>query len=363
MKILYVTTVAVTMDFFPEHIRMLREQGHTVEFAGSCEERVPAYLEEMGIAAHHIPFSRSPLAPGNVAAIRQLRRLVEEGKYDVVHTHTPNASACVRLACRKLRKRGLKVIYTAHGLHFYKGAPALNWLIFYPVEWLCAHWTDVLITINREDYDRAKKHLKAKKVYYVPGVGIDLGRFGGETVTRQEKRQELGIPQDARVLLSVGELNDNKNHETVIRAIAGTDVYYLIAGKGDKQQALQALIDSQGMTDRVRLLGFRRDVSQLYRAADIFVFPSYREGLSVALMEAMASGLPCAVSGIRGNTDLIDSRGGALFDPYSVDGCRQALEGLLAADLQTAGQYNTQKVQSFSQETVLEKMKEIYLAK
>ncbi len=364
MRILYVTTISITMGFFPEHFKMLLEAGHTVELACKNESPVPESVVALGLKVHNIPFSRSPLSKDNLAAVKELKKLLENENYDIVHTHTPNASACVRLACRKLRNKGLKVFYTAHGFHFYKGAPLKNWLIYYPVEWLCAHWTDKLITINQEDYALAQKRMHAKEVVYVPGVGIDLSKFNGTVPDRNEKRKELGIQEDATLLISVGELNDNKNHETVIKAVKGMDVYYIIAGVGDKKEHLQNIIDEQGMTDRIKLLGFRTDVKELYSVSDVFVFPSFREGLSVSLMEAMASGLPCVVSRIRGNVDLIDENGGALFDPHNIDDCKHALDKILSLrknELTVKGKANVAKIKLFANDTVVEQMRVQYL--
>lgn len=360
MKILYVTTVASTMDFFAEHFKMLQEENHTVEIACNCRRPVSAQISALGVKVHDIPFSRSPFSKENLTAAKTLKSLLLQGKYDVVHTHTPNASAIVRLVCRKLRKNGLRVFYTAHGFHFYKGAPLKNWLVYYPVEWLCAHWTDALITINKEDYALAQKHMHAKNVVYIPGVGINLEQFGVIATSRSEKRKELGIPEDAILLLSVGELNDNKNHESVIKAIGDKNVYYVIAGIGEKKDYLQNLASKVGLADRVQLLGFRKDVGDLLATADAFVFPSFREGLSVSLMEAMASGVPCVVSKIRGNVDLVDEHGGVLFAPDSVEDCRLAIEKMLTADRQIMGSYNRKKVVGFGEETVIEKLKGIY---
>ena len=361
MKILYVTTIGLTMCFFPEHIKMLLDEGHTVELAcNDTESKVPEIYQSLNLKIHTIPFSRSPLSKSNVSAYKQLKKLVQEGQFDIVHTHTPNASAIVRLACRKLRKNGLKVFYTAHGFHFYKGAPILNWLVYYPVEKMCSRWTDTLITINDEDYKRANEHMKAVKVEFVPGVGLNLAKFGDVTVDINSKRKELGISPNAKIMLSVGELNENKNHQTVIKAIKDMDVYYIIAGIGNKRDELQTVIDAQGMTDRIKLLGHRTDVGELYAISDLFVFPSFREGLSVSLMEAMASGLPCAVSQIRGNTDLIDENGGVYFDPHDIADVRRALEQL-DREHKEYGAYNKEKIRGFGNEAVLARLKDIYM--
>lgn len=363
MKILYVTTIGGTMVFFKEFIKRLIAAGHTVDIAtNETGSPVADCYREWGCRVFSISTSRSPLSMGNIKAVGQLKRLVMTEKYDLVHCHTPIAAFCTRLACRKARKKlGTKVFYTAHGFHFYKGAPKKNWLIFYTAEKLVARYTDVLITINHEDYALAQKKLRAKSVAYVPGVGIDLSVFGKAEVNVAEKRTSLGVPEGATLLLSVGELNENKNHSTVVRALKSMEnVHYVIAGDGHLEQALVELATAEGVADRVRLLGYRTDVAELYVAADAFVFPSYREGLSVSLMEAMATGLPVMCSAIRGNVDLIDEQGGALFDPHSAEACREAIATVLAADRAALGAYNTEKIKAFSHDNVLAEMGKLY---
>lgn len=362
MKILYVTTIGGTMNFFISFINQLINEGHKIDIAtNENSSKVPACYREWGCTVHQIHTSRSPLKKENLKAIKQLKMLVEKEKYDIVHCHTPVAAMCTRLACRKARKKGTKVLYTAHGFHFYKGAPLKNWMLYYPVEKFCAHFTDTLITINQEDYALAQKKLKAKCVEYVPGVGIDLTKFGPATVNKAAKRKELGIPDNVTLLLSVGELNENKNHETVIRAIATLEnVYYIIAGKGDLQEHLQSVIYKLGMADRVKLLGHRNDIGELCGTADIYAMPSYREGLSVALMEAMGKGLPCVVSRIRGNTDLIDENGGAFFDPHSIEDCKKAIQKAISSEIKNFSTYNIEKIKKFSLGTVNAQMKDIY---
>ena len=313
MRILYVTTVGLTMIFFKDLVKELISEGNTVDIATNEDEyKVDTVYHELGCNITRIDFSRSPLNKGNVKAYKQLKKLISENHYDIVHCHTPIAGAITRLACRKYRKDRLKVIYTAHGFHFYKGAPLKNWLIYYPIEKFCSRFTDVLITINREDYEFAKKKMKAKRVEYVPGVGIDVDRFANTVVDRAAKRRELGIPEDAFLLFSVGELNENKNHQIVIRALAelkNPNVHYMIAGKGPLHDYLPDLAKKLGVADQVHLLGYRDDVAELYKTADKYVLPSKREGLNVSLLEAVASGLPCIVSRIRGNVDLINNHG------------------------------------------------------
>jgi len=314
MRILYVTTISLTMNsFFKPHIEMLVQEGHQVDIA--CNDRdlpLDALYGRLGCRSYRVAFSRSPLSTDNLKAYGQLKKVIENGNYDIVHCHTPNASVITRLVCRKFRKRtGLKVFYTAHGFHFYKGAPKLNWMVYYPVEKFCSRFTDKLITINQEDYALAKNKFHAGEVHYVPGVGIDLSRFENIQVDRAAKRREIGVPEDAFLLLSIGELNANKNHQVIVRALAklnDSNVHYAIAGVGEKKDELLKLAAELGISEQFHLLGYRKDIPELNYAADVFCFPSLREGLGLAAIEAMACGLPLITSNVHGIND------------YSVDG-------------------------------------------
>ena len=340
-----VSTLASTIgQFNMDNIRLLQELGYEVDVAADHKdesawpaektERFRHELADMGAGSIQIDFSRSPLnVSQHIRAYRQMLELLRTGHYSLMHTHTPIASAIARLAARKYNRRSekekVRVIYTAHGFHFYKGAPLINWLVFYPVERMLSRYTDVLITINREDYKRAKKSFRAGKTRYVPGIGIDLENYrdagmddpgDGDDRDRfscDKLRTELGVKPDEVMLLSVGELCENKNHLAVIKALATIPderIKYFIAGTGVLEDWLKATIKEYGLERRVKLLGYRNDVAKLLNAADMFVFPSIREGLSVSLMEAIASKTPVICGRIRGNVDLVRNRE-SLFDP------------------------------------------------
>lgn len=363
MKILYTTTIGGTMNFFTSFIRGLTDGGHTVDIATNEMDGaspVPEEQRALGCRIIQVPWQRSPLDKRNLRAVKELGKLVSGRAYDIVHCHTPVAAACTRIACRKARKQGTKVIYTAHGFHFYKGAPVKNWLVFYPAEKLLSRFTDVLITINKEDYDLASKKFHAGKTEYVPGVGIDLSRFRPDREAGDRIRGELDIRPERKVVLSVGELNDNKNHASVIRALEGLDATYVIAGGGTLNDSLTRLAEEKGVD--LKLLGHRDDIADIYNAADVYVLPSKREGLNVSIMEAMACGLPVACSKIRGNNDLIDEgKGGMLFDPYSVSEIASKISALLAdANRSRLGEYNMEKVKEFSCDRVNVEMTRIY---
>jgi glycosyltransferase EpsD len=216
------------------------------------------------------------------------------------------------MAARKYRKKGTSVLYTAHGFHFYKGAPIANWLVYYPAELLCSLWTDGLITINTEDYERAKRKFHAKETYYIPGVGIDTKKFHQISGDSHKMRQELGISENEVMLLSVGELSPRKNHRVVLEALGSlqkevdsSKVHYFICGTGTLKSELEMLSHTLGLKENVHFLGYRSDISKLCQIADLYLFPSLQEGLPVALMEAVASRTPVLCSRIRGNEDLI----------------------------------------------------------
>ena len=240
----------------------------------ASKEQIFADEQEYDIKIKSVPISRNPFALANLTAYKELVELIKHETIDYINCNTPVGGLLGRLVSKKCKVK--KVIYQAHGFHFYKGAPILNWLIYYPVEKLCSSLTDKLITINKEDFELAKNKFKAKEVHYVPGVGIDLSRFENIDVDRNTKRREIGVPEDAFLLLSVGELNENKNHQVVIRALAklkNPDAHYLIAGLGDKKDYLLDLAKQLGVSEQVHLLGYRRDIEELIRTADVFCFP------------------------------------------------------------------------------------------
>lgn len=364
MKILYVSTISNTINaFLIPHIKFLIKEGHNVDIACNVQRELPPWLAEWRCRIFNIEFSRSPLSWSNISAYRKLRSLICNEKYDLVHTHTPIASVWTRLACRDLRD--VKVIYTAHGFHFYKGAPLKNWLVYYPIERYLSRYTDVLITINQEDYFRARG-FHAKKVEYVPGVGISLNNYSPKDVDRIHKRKELGIPKDTFVLLSVGELNKNKNHEVIIRALKllnNPHVYYLICGEGQLKNYLQELAKTLGVAEQVKLLGYRDDVLEICQASDVFIHPSFREGLPVAVMEAMWSELPVICSNIRGNSDLIkNGKGGYLVPPFDMCAFADKIEMLRAnpAIRESMGRFNGKAIVEFGFEHVKHELKRIY---
>lgn len=365
MKILYITTIGGTMGFFKSFVRHLLDEGHVVDIAtNEKDSKVPACYREWGCAVYQIDTSRSPFVMENVNAIGQIKQLAERGKYDIVHCHTPVAAACTRLACRKARRSGTKVFYTAHGFHFYKGAPLKNWLVYYPVEWVCAHWTDTLITINQEDFELAKKHMHAKSVVYIPGVGINIEKFSNVSVNKAQfllENSPVSISDDDMILLSVGELIERKNHESVIKALAkikDQNWKYFICGKGALRNHLESLVHNIGLTDKVIFLGYRADVAKWYAVSNLFVFPSFQEGLPVALMEAIASKTLTICSNVRGNIELISEE--FTFHPTDISGILGKIEFALSSPKDEIVEKNYNNLRKFDACYVNELLKKTY---
>ena len=312
-------------------------------------------------------FGRTPVAKCNLGAYRALKKQIVAGNYEIIHCHTPVAAFLTRFAALDARKRGTKVIYTAHGYHFFKGAPLKNWLLFFPAEWITSFFTDLLININREDFAFSQKHMHPKRLEYVKGVGVPLERFRDCTGSRSAVRASLGLREDDFVLLSVAELTKNKNHKMMLQAmklLEDPHIHLVCAGRGTEMEPCLALQRELGLTARVHFLGYRRDVPMLYGAADAFLFVSFREGLSLSLMEAMSSGLPSIVSPIRGNVDLITDGKEGIHTQLTPQAIAQAIRRVsgdpaLREQLGTAAR---EKVRQFSLDTIAARRKELYLS-
>lgn len=363
-KVLLVTHVSgFVPQFEMNNVKILQQMGYEVHYASNYNN--PQYgndnsrLNGTGIICHQVDFARSPFRIfQNIRAYRQLRRLLKKEDFDLLHCHTPVGGAIARLAAKKNKK--MKVIYTVHGFHFFKGAPLKNWIIYYPIEKFLAHYTDVLITINEEDYKVAQK-FKLKnhgKVRKINGVGIDSQRFLEIYIDRWLEQHS------GSVFVSVGELNVNKNHRLVIEAlhkISRRDFYYYICGEGTEFENLKKLTIRYGLEKQVLFLGYQKDIRDILKKADIFIMPSYREGLSVALQEAMASGLPIIASNIRGNSELVsEGEGGWLIPSDNVNMLAQVMETACSSQLHSMGKYNIDKIKKYDKNEVAKSMKEIY---
>lgn len=368
-KVLFVATVVrlhINM-FHKPFIKWFHDQGWQVDVAANNdyenkEECIIPYCDNF----YCFPFERSPFKTGNLSAYFQMKRLLKREKYDIIHCHTPMGSVITRLAAKKARKKGTKVIYTAHGFHFFKGAPIINWIIYYPIERFLSHQTDLLITMNQEDYNRSVT-FKAKRTAIVNGVGLDLDKFVEATPEEKKKvRCAFNLKEDDILAISVAQLIKRKNHMVLIQAVAKLHNPYFhlfICGDGVQEAELRTKAKEFGVEHQIHFLGFRKDVYKISSAADLFLFASLQEGLPVAIMEAMACGLPIIASKVRGNYDLIDQgNGGYLVPPMDVDGFVKAIH-MVTNDkerLEKMKRYNLEKVKKYSVDTVVQQMADLY---
>lgn len=371
-KILFVATVVKThiMQFHIPYLEMFHQMGWETSVAArndyeNPEDCVIPYCDVF----YNIPFERSPFHIKNIQAYQKIKTILDQNTYSIIHCHTPVGAALTRLAAKDSRKNGTKIFYTAHGFHFYKGAPFLNWLIYYPVEYMLASFTDVLITINQEDYRRAQ-HFKAKKVYYIPGVGIDTGKFCRSQQAIPEKRKELGFEPDDFIILSVGELIYRKNHQAVLKALSMlrhhpefSRIHYILCGSGKLEFKLKRLSHSLKIADHVHFLGYQNDMAGIYQCCDLFVFMSFQEGLPVALMEAMGCGLPVICSKIRGNIDLVQNNVNGMLIENKIPQIAFGIKELLTnKEKRTAmGIAGQMRIQKLDQSKICRLMRNLYL--
>lgn len=323
-RILVTSTDLMMVQFLLPHIRNLDENGYIVEIAcsdvGGRMEEIHNKIDDCVKKIHTVNLHRSPINPGNFKGFREMKHIVEQGHYDIIWTNEPVMGVITRLAAQKARKRETKVLYMVHGFHFFDGAPKVNWLIYYPIEKIMASKADVICTVNHEDYKRAKK-FKVKEVKYIHGIGINTNRL---TVGENKKdiRKELGLNSDDFLVLSVGELNENKNQKVIIQALSllkGKKIHYILCGKGDQIDNLKNLVKEKKLKQNVHFLGYRTDVVDICSQADVYVMPSKREGLPVASLEAMYCGLPLVTSNIRGLTDVMkNGLSGYMCNPEDV---------------------------------------------
>lgn len=311
-KILYVTTVSSTINvFLVPHIKMLIDKGNKVDIACSIDQEVSKVLLDYGAKLHIIDFSRNPISTNNIKAYKQILELQKLEKYDVVNVHTPVASFITRLA---LRNENVKIIYTCHGFHFYKGAPLLNWILYYPMERLASRWTDTIVTINKEDKERAEKFkLRSDgQVKLMHGVGINPKEYELVELDKEIYIEELGLKNDDFVILMIAELNKNKNHVQLINAMTLLKYKYpkikvLCAGNGPLKEELERKVKDLGLDKNIEFLGFRSDINKLLNISDCITLFSYREGLGKCLLEGMIAGKPLIATDTRGPRELIEN--------------------------------------------------------
>lgn len=314
LKILYVATLSNTINaFLIPHIKMLVDEGHEVDIACNIDQKIDTKLKSIVGNIFKVNFNRSPFKLDNIKAYKEIIEIINQEKYEIIHTHTPTASAIVRLACRNLSNT--KVIYTAHGFHFYKGAPLKNWIIYYPIEKWLSKYTDCLLTINNEDYNIAiEKKFKAKSIEKINGVGVDLSKF--YPVSEKEKiqlRKKHNFNENDFILIYPAELNKNKNQLLLIEVIdiikdKIPNIKLILAGTGELFNYYRKKVVKKGLEKYIVFTGYRTDIDELIKLSDISVASSIREGLGKNVIEGMACGLPVVATRNRGHNELVINR-------------------------------------------------------
>ena len=362
-KAMIIATVYSFVSHFEKNdIKILQELGYEIVVASNYEE-YKGELEDLDIEKLDIPFTRNPVSLKNMKAFSKLNKYLKENKIDLIHCHTPVGGVAGRILGRW--NKIPRIIYTAHGFHFFDGAPKINWLIYYPIEKILSKFTDTLITINKEDYERAKAFY-AKNVEYIPGVGIDVEKIQSVKVDKEQKRKELGLSMDDIILLSVGELSSRKNHITPIRALAeinNKNIKYLIAGKGPLENYFKEETEKLGLQEQVKLLGYRKDIYELCNISDIYIFPSQREGLGLAGLEGMTAGLPLVSSYINGIKDYTENeKTGYCVERFDIQGFKEGIEKLAKDNKMRIkiGKYNQEIVKKYDLKNIEKIMRRIY---
>lgn len=362
---------SVHRRFNKANIEALKSLGYQVEVVANFEngdgpevhnQEYVAECTKNGIVTHSIPFMRHSLT-GSLKCLSQVKKLLKEGQYDIVHAHTETGGLILRLARGVMGKS--RFFYTPHGMSFWKGSSLKSQILYRPLErWICSGM-DMNLGMNQEEVDVLQKWNK-KTAAYVHGIGLNLERFQETGRSREDVRAEFGLKEDDKFIVSVGELDDNKNHITVIKALAMLEhknLKYVVCGVGPNKDMLEKYAQERGLGDKVILAGYRSDIPDILNAADIFVFPSFHEGMPVAALEAMACGLPLVCSRIRGNVDIVkDGENGFLFEPEDFITLAFSLEKLISNQIQSKqfGEKNKVIVQQYSFDTVVEELSALY---
>lgn len=365
-KVLFVASITKhILSFHIPYLQYLKEKGYEIHVASNGEEAIPFCDKHF-----QLEFQRSPFAKENRSVYKKLKKIIEEENYQMIHCHTPVASVLTRLAAEKARKHGTKVLYTAHGFHFYHGAPLKNWLFFYPIEKYLAKYTDALITINEEDYTFAKRKLKAKKIYHIHGIGVEPSKFDFDMSEkkREEIRASFTLSSLDYLMMYAAELNDNKNQQMLIDAMKKLVPLYpnmklILAGIGPLKEKFEKEIQENFLQSNVFLIGYRTDIPELLKISDLYVATSKREGLPVNILEAMIAGLPLVVTNSRGQRELVeDGKNGYIVELNDVNSLVEKIQNIYVDQrIQTQfTKYAKNHIENYLLSNVKREMKTIY---
>ena len=339
-KALIVANLGGFASFLKNDITILQKMGYEITYAANANKLEWSDTYEW-LKSKNVRFvqvdcdSQNPLQAGNLEAYKQVKKLLAEGQFDLIHCHTPIIGALVRVAANRYRRKGTKVIYTTHGFSFASKSSWKKKLFYQSCETVCAKLCDAIVTINREDFAAAKK-MKRKNVFYIHGVGVDIKRYQDVTIDREAYRRSLGVADDEVMVLSVGELSTRKNHQIIIKALSqiksDRKYVYVICGNGingGTGQMLQEEAEKHNV--RLLLLGFRSDIPQITKCSDVGAIPSIREGLGLAGVQSLAAGVPIVGTDVQGIHDYIkNNETGFLCDAYDAEAFAAGIEAIVS---------------------------------
>lgn len=365
-KVLFVANISKhILRFHLPYLKWFKEHGFETHVAAGGNEEIP-WCD----VKHEVSIERSPFSLKNIRAHKELKKIIEANQFALVHGHTPMGGVLARTASVAARKNGTKVLYTAHGFHFYKGSPLANWLLYYPVEKYLASYADGIITINHEDYRLlSDKNFQVKDKFYINGVGVDPARFNPITPEVKSKlRNELGYSDNQFVLVYVAEFIHRKNHRFVVDAAAELkstipDLKILFAGRGVLLEEMKNYAQEKGVSDVIDFLGFRTDIEKVMAIADIGISASKQEGLGLNLVEEMFLGLPVVASQDRGHRELvIHNENGYLYNQNNKSQFIEAVNNLYSNHEKRIlfGKRSMELAQKFSLDNSVKAMAEIY---
>jgi len=364
-RILFISNHAGFSKFNVPYMKWFKEQGWTVDNISPGIE-IKDYVDNQ----YDIAITRKPVSLKNILAYRNVKRIILENNYTIIHCHTPVGGVFGRLCSIKARKNGTSVIYTAHGFHFYKGSSLLSWIIYYNIEKILAQYTDCIVTINEEDFSLAKRQFPTNNVSKINGIGVNLQKF--KSSINNEKRAELrknyGFKNDDFILIYVAQFVPRKNHSFLIIQLPLllqkiSSLKILFVGNGYLMEKCKSLIRKQALENQVFFLGYRTDVENLYSLSDVLVSVSKQEGMPQNLVEGMACGLPLVCSKIRGHVDIIKSSiNGFLFQLENSDEMNEYIYQLyIDKSLQeTISKQNIIDAEQFSVVNSVNAMSQIY---
>ena len=368
-KVLFVANIHKHfLAFHLPYIQWFKEQGYEVHVAAGGDRNVVVPNADK---MFYLSLERHPFKMANIKAYKELRRIIEAEGYCLVHCHTAMGSVVARLAARRERARGhLKVLYTAHGFHFFKGSPRRYWLMYYPMERWLSRYTDAIVTINQEDYELVKNRgFRNRDTYKIPGIGINTERLiVTDEETRHSLRREYGYDENAFIMIYIAEYIERKNHRFILEALPEIvkefpNVKVLFVGRGVLMERMKALASTLHVEGHVDFLGFRKDIGQLIALSDIGISASRQEGLPMNMAEEMYAGLPVVASEDRGHKELVDNGGnGFIFKQgdtreFVSQVLRLAKDPGMRAEF---GKSASQKMQRFTLENALKEMAYIY---